>query len=81
MFVHSSIFFILNLKVWKLSGFIVGGEHKAGPGLEEGVGEGDLVALLQAVFRIRFGSGFNQVRKKKIKQFHVLKCWMFSFEC
>ncbi len=57
MFVHSFIFFILNLKVGELSGFIVSGQHEAGPGLEEGVGEGDLVALLQAVFRIRIQSG------------------------
>ncbi len=44
-----------------------------------------------------FGSGFNQVngsvpdpdsggpkrptKMEKIKKFHVLKCWMFSFEC
>jgi hypothetical protein len=52
------------------------------------------------VFRIRIGSGFNQVSgsrfwiwirgsrgtkmtrkdRKKVKKFHVVKCWMFSFD-
>jgi hypothetical protein len=51
-------------------------------------------ADFSAVFRIRTGSGFNQVsgsvsgsrrakkthKNTKIMKFHVLKCWMFSFE-
>jgi hypothetical protein len=32
------------------------------------------------VFGIRIQEGKNdQQKKKKIKKFHVLKCWMFSF--
>jgi hypothetical protein len=31
--------------------------------------------------RIRIQEGKNDLQKKeKIKKFHVLKCWMFSFE-
>ncbi len=31
-------------------------------------------------FRIRIGNVDPDPKKKKVKKFHVMKCWMFSFE-
>jgi hypothetical protein len=47
------------------------------------------ILLLQAVFQIRIQSGQwiriqerknDPQKKEKVKLFHVLKCWMFSFD-
>jgi hypothetical protein len=47
-----------------------------GSGFNQVSGSGSVFGI-----RIRIQEGKNDPqKKKKIKKFHVLKCWMFSFE-
>jgi hypothetical protein len=74
----------------------IAADSEAGPALAGPANGKVIFCHLTAVLRIqiRIGSGFNHVsgsgfgsrratmthKSRKIQKFHVLKCWLFSFE-